>query len=613
MTPSDRYVGPHQGHYVEPQPKMGSSFWVVIVSLLFVAVCAGALVGGVVSGDPSSVFFIAIIASSGVAIGVATTVSVNYYCNRPAAPLPYQADLALKQYGEHGEIQGTFPSEDDEEAPAEAYAYAQQVGGRLPARTPVDARIREVSASGMIPGDVSAMSPHTYDVESYAPSAYSQSEYRGNGYGLRLQKVEERQGPFDFSSVVSSRHEYSREDPPEETVGGCNPVCTFSASKDPAAPIVTADGSLVAEDSDVGLNSPSAMSAATRSVVSRYDAAETSSVVPSEATSNKVSKNDDVTSTVSSGVREASTPKVSSTSTGRTTTFQDSGLTQNSYQEMPTHSKNKVAGSEAGSAVSSVFLKPFAGMFGKKKTPSEAGSQFAGTEVSAGNSSTKSKKSSNTGDVDSTGNVGKGKPPMPNKKKDGLNTISGSYKPDRYAPSTHGNGSTFSTPPPKRIPSTPGGSSDAPSEFRSVAASSAYTGVASSTFDPKAHDRALRRTENNTGALGAAFNDMPVYYEEDESAVTSAVQSQHPAGALAYDVFAPPGPIGIVVDTVEQGCIVHSLKKTSPMQGLINPGDLIVALDDFDVRKMNAANLTKLMAKKSQQRERKFTLLPLDQ
>jgi hypothetical protein len=77
--------------------------------------------------------------------------------------------------------------------------------------------------------------------------------------------------------------------------------------------------------------------------------------------------------------------------------------------------------------------------------------------------------------------------------------------------------------------------------------------------------------------------------------------------------FAPPGPIGIVVDTIDKGCIVHSLKKTSPMQGLINPGDLIVALDDFDVREMDAASLTKLMAKKSQQKERKFTLIPAEE
>jgi C-terminal processing protease CtpA/Prc len=136
------------------------------------------------------------------------------------------------------------------------------------------------------------------------------------------------------------------------------------------------------------------------------------------------------------------------------------------------------------------------------------------------------------------------------------------------------------------------------------------TAAASSTFDPVAHQRALQRIQNADAALGAGrVNDesMPIYYEEDDKA--TSIASYMPSNG-AYDVFAPPGPIGIVVDTTKKGCIVHSLKKSSPMQGLINPGDLIIALDDFDVRKMNAASLTKLMAKKSKQPERKFTLEP---
>jgi len=79
-------------------------------------------------------------------------------------------------------------------------------------------------------------------------------------------------------------------------------------------------------------------------------------------------------------------------------------------------------------------------------------------------------------------------------------------------------------------------------------------------------------------------------------------------GAGLYDVFAPAGPIGIVVDTTKHGPAVHSLKRTSPMLGLINAGDLIVGLDDEDTRGMTAATLTRLMARKSSQKERKITL-----
>ena len=82
--------------------------------------------------------------------------------------------------------------------------------------------------------------------------------------------------------------------------------------------------------------------------------------------------------------------------------------------------------------------------------------------------------------------------------------------------------------------------------------------------------------------------------------------------AGTYDVFAPSGPIGIVVDTSKHGPAVHSLKATSPMLGLISPGDLIIALDGADTRTMTAASLTRLMAKKSRQEERKITLLSPD-
>jgi hypothetical protein len=111
------------------------------------------------------------------------------------------------------------------------------------------------------------------------------------------------------------------------------------------------------------------------------------------------------------------------------------------------------------------------------------------------------------------------------------------------------------------------------------------------------------RNGNKTlGARGVGSDDhMPSYDMPDYDTMLRR--------AGLYDVFAPAGPIGIVVDTTKEGPAVHSLKSTSPMLGLINPGDLIVGLDDQDTRSMTAATLTRLMAKKSSQKERKITLL----
>jgi PDZ domain-containing secreted protein len=123
----------------------------------------------------------------------------------------------------------------------------------------------------------------------------------------------------------------------------------------------------------------------------------------------------------------------------------------------------------------------------------------------------------------------------------------------------------------------------------------------------------MQKTQAPVGANPLGGKSMPVYYEDDDTCKESSIELDGvlSSDTLAYDVFAPPGSLGIVVDKNEKGCYIHSLKKVSPMLGLMNRGDLIIALDDFDVRNMSAASLTKLMAKKSQQGERKFTLINL--
>lgn len=612
-------VQAHSQYNVQPLPArqgFSASFVVILISLLFVAIFGGALVGGITTGgNPSDAFFFTIIGASSFAIAVAAFASIRYYITSKKdeeARLRAQGHLPMKE-SERLDIQGTFTRSEDEEEehnkrlhqnkrrhsqapnqrpprpeqpqqqqrPAPVQQEAPVVPPpRFPVRTPVESRIQEIDAPHTFPGDVSAMSPSSYDLESYGQTTeFTRSEYQGNGYRLNIkpqprareqQQQQYARREFDFASVATSarndgRISTIREDPPEDmnvvkagNYGNGNISTRVNLNRDPSAARVTPDGQFKEEESDVGLNTPAA---------SNYDVRDDiNSVAP------------DHTSAV---------------------------YQQTSMSAPPPPPKTA---SEAGSTVSSMFLKPFAGMFGKKNknASSEAGYSEASSFVKG--SATGKKSTIKVQTVSSASDVGssahEGRPPMPGRKTgdDKRQTIGG----DRYAPSTPGNNSTYSIPPPRRIPNTP--ESEAPSGFQSMAEDSYYSnGVASSTFDPVAHERAMKRIKNNMAPLGATLNDMPVYYEEDESAVESAAPSEVSPG---YDVFAPPGPIGIVVDTTEKGCIVHSLKKTSPMQGLINPGDLIVALDDFDVRKMDAASLTKLMAKKSQQKERKFTLIP---
>ena len=77
---------------------------------------------------------------------------------------------------------------------------------------------------------------------------------------------------------------------------------------------------------------------------------------------------------------------------------------------------------------------------------------------------------------------------------------------------------------------------------------------------------------------------------------------------IRKEIVAPKGKLGIIIDTCSDGPIVHSVKPTSPLDGLIFKGDLVVAVDGEDTREWSAHYLTKLVAKKSRE-ERRFTVL----
>lgn len=62
-------------------------------------------------------------------------------------------------------------------------------------------------------------------------------------------------------------------------------------------------------------------------------------------------------------------------------------------------------------------------------------------------------------------------------------------------------------------------------------------------------------------------------------------------------VNAPPGKLGIIIDTTVEGPVVHQINPGSALEGQLQPGDIIVAIDDVDTRAMSAAGITDLMIK----------------
>ena len=76
------------------------------------------------------------------------------------------------------------------------------------------------------------------------------------------------------------------------------------------------------------------------------------------------------------------------------------------------------------------------------------------------------------------------------------------------------------------------------------------------------------------------------------------------------NIFAPPGKLGVVIDTPDDGApVVHAVKESSIIADKIQVGDKLVAVDDEDVRSMTAIKVSKLISRKSSNPTRKLTVI----
>ena len=66
-------------------------------------------------------------------------------------------------------------------------------------------------------------------------------------------------------------------------------------------------------------------------------------------------------------------------------------------------------------------------------------------------------------------------------------------------------------------------------------------------------------------------------------------------------VKAPPGKLGIIIDTTVEGPVVHQINPGSALEGQLQPGDIIISIDDVDTRAMSASAITDLMIQTAKQ------------
>ena len=113
-------------------------------------------------------------------------------------------------------------------------------------------------------------------------------------------------------------------------------------------------------------------------------------------------------------------------------------------------------------------------------------------------------------------------------------------------------------------------------------------------------------------AAPATINDTPSFFTKDESfdALYGNATPHDGVREETIDVYCPPGKLGVVIDTPDDGApVVHAVKDSSVVSDQIKVGDKVIALDDEDVRTFTAIKVSKMISRKSANPTRKLTLL----
>jgi hypothetical protein len=76
-----------------------------------------------------------------------------------------------------------------------------------------------------------------------------------------------------------------------------------------------------------------------------------------------------------------------------------------------------------------------------------------------------------------------------------------------------------------------------------------------------------------------------------------------------YEVRAPPGPLGIVIDRSNDGPFVHDIKKMSPLNGLVNKGDIILSIDGWNCKNKDGNDVSNWIRTKPNKGEQVLTLM----
>jgi hypothetical protein len=94
---------------------------------------------------------------------------------------------------------------------------------------------------------------------------------------------------------------------------------------------------------------------------------------------------------------------------------------------------------------------------------------------------------------------------------------------------------------------------------------------------------------------------------EDVATAVEAVEAASTNPASAWNVLAPPGKLGIIIDTTVEGPVVHRVSVGSVMKFKLASGDVITAIDGVKTLGLSAEAISALMSSRAEH-ERSLTI-----
>jgi hypothetical protein len=116
----------------------------------------------------------------------------------------------------------------------------------------------------------------------------------------------------------------------------------------------------------------------------------------------------------------------------------------------------------------------------------------------------------------------------------------------------------------------------------------------------EAHEKGLKRMDS-VDEDDEESSDSECSVSSDEMSVAVEAASTKPASA--WIVLAPPGKLGIIIDTTLEGPVVHRVSVGSVMKLKLASGDVIMAIDGVKTLGLSAEAISALTTSRAEERK----------